>query len=64
MREYTAKELIAEIRRQAKSLTLGLDSKVYIGDIEGNHAGSRFFIIEGNADGSEVGILCDPDEVC
>lgn len=64
MKEYTARELIAEICRKAKSLPQGLDCKILVGDIENNHSEASHLQIESDLTTGAVVVFCDPDEVC
>lgn len=63
MKEYTARELIADIRRKAKSLPQGLDCKILVGDIENNHSEASHLQIESDMAKGAVVVYCDPDEV-
>lgn len=63
MREYTVRELIAEIQRHAKAMPSGMDCKVLVGDIENNHADAHLLQIQSDLELDAVEILCDPDEV-
>ena len=63
MKTYTARELIDEIRRQADILPSGLNCKIFVGDIEGNHSNARHMRIQSNARMNAIEILCDSDEV-
>lgn len=63
MKTYTARELIDEVRRQAEALPLGLNCKIFVGDIEGNHSNARHMEIQSDAGMNAIEILCDPDEV-
>lgn len=63
MKEYTARELIDEIRHRAETLPSGLKCKVVVGDVESNHSDACHLEIQSDAETDAIKILCDPDEV-
>lgn len=63
MKEYTARELMEEIRRRAETLPSGLECKIVIGDVEINHSDARHLEIQSDVEMDVIKILCDPDEV-
>ena len=63
MKTYTARKLIVEIRRQADILPSGLNCKILVGVIEGNHSNARHMGIQSNARMNAIEIPSDSDEV-